>query len=373
MEFLFALPLRQRAVSSAQNLVQLLRLNDLGITDIDEQAFVAAYIMRHLKRVCLVLYGMDEVKLQQCSSFVQDILKGKKLRDVNLIVTSRPSSQVLNLDQRYPFTRRVELVGFDIHDIHQYAHSVLSEGDAANFLEQVSSNPQLVSFMQTPINCVNACALYRFGKTTLPRTTTAIVSEMLRLVVKQKEEKVTGQAQTDFPKQWQDVAAHLREATDDLACFAFFRLINQCMVFREKDFQQHGLSQEALALGLLESCCDMQYEGIEQQRFAHLIMQESLAARHVIKTVSTDDDLDWLVSELGPLTGHLNAFYRCLSAELQTESGVDTLILALLCVPTFGVFCGAGSWKGEEMAPRFHCRLRYRHKGSALSALSHCW
>ena len=211
---------------------------------------------------------------------------------------------------------------------------MLSEGDAANFLEQVSSNPQLASFMQTPINCVNACALYRFGKTTLPRTTTAMVSEMLRLVVKQKEEKITGQAQTDFPKQWQDVAAHLRQATDDLACFAFFRLINQCVVFREKDFQQHGLSQEALALGLLESCCDMQYEGIEQQRFAHLIMQESLAARHVIKTVTSEDDLDWLVSELGPLTGHLNAFYRCLAAELQTESGVDALVQALLCVPT---------------------------------------
>ena len=112
MEFLFALPLRQKAVSSAQNLVELLDLNDLGITNTKEQSFIATYIMRHLKRVCLVLDGMDEVKLQQCSSFVRDILKGQKLRAVNLIVTSRPSSEVLNLDQRYPFTRRVELVGF---------------------------------------------------------------------------------------------------------------------------------------------------------------------------------------------------------------------------------------------------------------------
>ena len=74
---------REQQVSNAQNLVQLLRLSHFDINDISDQAEICTYVMRNLKRVCIVLDGLDEVKLQNCSPYVRSIIQGQALRDVN--------------------------------------------------------------------------------------------------------------------------------------------------------------------------------------------------------------------------------------------------------------------------------------------------
>ena len=160
MEFVFALPMRESSVNNAQNLVQLLRLSHFDINDISDQAEICTHITRTLKRVCIVLDGLDEVKLQNCSPYVRSIIEGKALRDVNLIVTSRPSTEVLELDRKHPFNRRIEVVGFRRQDLSKYVRKLLSEDDATDVMAQVDAHPQLAAFMQTPINCAQACLMY---------------------------------------------------------------------------------------------------------------------------------------------------------------------------------------------------------------------
>ena len=137
---------------------------------------------------------------------------------------------------------------------------------------------------------------------------------------------------TIFIERWETVPDYLKEAAMDLGSFAFRMLVDQHAVFRYEQFRQGRLSRIAYDLGLLESCCDLQYDSTPQWRFAHLSMQEALAARFVANRITTED-IPWLVGELGPLTGHLNTFYRCLAAELD-QTGVDSLIRAIFSAPT---------------------------------------
>ena len=67
------------------------------------------------------------------------------------------------LDQEFPFSIRLELIGFSKKEITKYAKTVLSAEDAAKFNQQVEDNKQLQALLNTPINCVNACRLFRSG------------------------------------------------------------------------------------------------------------------------------------------------------------------------------------------------------------------
>ena len=104
-------------------------------------------------------------------------------------MTSRPSTEVLELDRKHPFNRRIEVVGFRRQDLSKYVRKLLSEDDAADVMAQVDAHPQLAAFMQTPINCAQACLMYRSGLTKLPTTIPAIASHTLRSVFKLSEGK----------------------------------------------------------------------------------------------------------------------------------------------------------------------------------------
>ena len=188
VEIVLAFPLRRPEVQSARTLQQLLEYHgEWSSAELDD---MCVYIRDHIHRVCVILDGLDEINLQTCSSFIKRIVIGERMKGAHVIVTSRPSTEVLELASKHPFDRCVEITGFSDEAVARYVSNVLSVADAAAVMQQVSSNAFLAAFMRVPVNAVYLCSLYRDGCHELPTTLPAIVSCMMLAVTKQRLEKL---------------------------------------------------------------------------------------------------------------------------------------------------------------------------------------
>ena len=330
IDLLFALPLRKPSVHLAKDLEELLDLKRHGFHRQTDREEICDYISKNLNRVCIILDGLDEVNLSQCSDFVLEIIQGVSMDGVRLIVTSRPSIPVLQLAKKHPFNERLEVLGFGQEDVAQYVGKVLRSDDAEEVMKQVNASPSLAGLMQIPLNAASICMLYRSGVETLPTSMTSIVKSVIHQVIKQNQEKKLEEmdADEDFSK----LDPMLLDPVKELAAFAFRTLVDKVLVFEKHHFIEHKLSKEALSLGLLVACDTNSPHSQPQFVFYHLSMHEGLAAHHVASFLTCADDITWLVDTLGGLSGHLNTFWRFLAAKLDLSS-VNSMIGALLSTP----------------------------------------
>ena len=330
IDLLFALPLRKPSVHLAKDLEELLDLKRHGFHRQTDREEICDYISKNLNRVCIILDGLDEINLSQCSDFVLEIIQGVSMDGVRLIVTSRPSIPVLQLAKKHPFNERLEVLGFSQEDVAQYVAKVLRSDDAEEVMKQVNASPSLAGLMQIPLNAANICMLYRSGVETLPTSMPSIVKSVIHQVIKQNQEKKLEEmdADEDFSK----LDPMLLDPVKELAAFAFRTLVDKVLVFEKHHFIEHKLSKEALSLGLLVACDKNSPHSQPQFVFYHLSMHEGLAAHHVASFLTCADDITWLVDKLGGLSGHLNTFWRFLAAKLDLPS-VNAMIGALLSIP----------------------------------------
>ena len=327
IDLLFALPLRKPSVHLAKNLAELLDLEGHGFHRQTDREEICDYISKNLNRVCIILDGLDEINLSQCSDFVLEIIQGVSMDGVRLIVTSRPSIPVLQLAKKHPFNERLEVLGFSQEDVAQYVGKILRSDDAEEVMKQVNASPSLAGLMQIPLNAANICMLYRSGVKTLPTSMPSVVTSVLHQVIKQNQEKKLEEmdADEDFSK----LDPMMLDPVKELAAFAFRTLVDKVLVFEKHHFIEHKLSKEALSLGLLVACDKNSPHSQPQFVFYHLSMHEGLAAYHVASFLTCADDVTWLVDTLGGLSGHLNTFWRFLAAKLDRLS-VNSMIGALL-------------------------------------------
>ena len=330
IDLLFALPLRKPSVHLAKNLAELLDLEGHGFHSQTDREEICGYISKNLNRVCIILDGLDEVNLSQCSDFVLEIIQGVSMDGVRLNVTSRPSIPVLQLAKKHPFNERLEVLGFSQEDVAQYVGKILRSDDAEEVMKQVNASPSLAGLMQIPLNAANICMLYRSGVKTLPTSMPSVVTSVIHQVIKQNQEKKLEEmdADEDFSK----LDPMLLDPVKELAAFAFRTLVDKVLVFEKRHFTEHKLSKEALSLGLLVACDKNSPHSQPQFVFYHLSMHEGLAAHHVASFLTCTDDVTWLVDTLGGLSGHLNTFWRFLAAKLDQPS-VNSMIGALLSTP----------------------------------------
>ena len=327
IDLLFALPLRKPSVHLAKNLAELLDLEGHGFHRQTGREEICDYISKNLNRVCIILDGLDEINLSQCSDFVLEIIQGVSMDGVRLIVTSRPSIPVLQLAKKHPFNERLEVLGFSQEDVAQYVGKILRSDDAEEVMKQVNASPSLAGLMQIPLNAANICMLYWSGVKTLPTSMPSVVTSVIHQVIKQNQEKKLEEmdADEDFSK----LDPMMLDPVKELAAFAFRTLVDKVLVFEKHHFIEHKLSKEALSLGLLVACDKNSPHSQPQFVFYHLSMHEGLAAYHVASFLTCADDVTWLVDTLGGLSGHLNTFWRFLAAKLDRLS-VNSMIGALL-------------------------------------------
>ena len=330
IDLLFALPLRKPSVHLAKDLEELLDLKGHGFHRQTDREDICDYISKNLNRVCIILDGLDEVNLSQCSDFVLEIIQGVSMDGVRLIVTSRPSIPVLQLAKKHPFNERLEVLGFSQEDVAQYVGKILRSDDAEEVMKQVNASPSLAGLMQIPLNAANICMLYRSGVKTLPTSMPSVVTSVIHQVIKQNQGKDLDSMDAD--EDFFELDPMLLDPVKELAAFAFRTLVDKVLVFEKRHFVEHKLSKEALSLGLLVACDKNSPHSQPQFVFYHLSMHEGLAAQHVASFLTCADDVRWLADTLGGLSGHLNTFWRFLAAKLDLPS-VNSMIGALLSTP----------------------------------------
>ena len=326
MALVFAFPLRRPSVHSAKDLEELLCLSRHGFHRQSDQEDICEYISENMARVCFILDGLDEVDLCKCSDFIQGLIQGDEMDGLRLIVTSRPSIPVMELVKANPFNLRVEVLGFSEDELRRYVGKVLIPDQKTKLMQHIATSPPLAAYMQTPVNAANVCMLYRTGVTTVPTSLTHIVTAILRQVLVQNESRE--KRPRHVADHWKDINPILLEPINELAAFAFKMLVDKVTVFEKRHFEENQLSDKAQFLGLFVASDDNCADSPPLFIFTHLSMQEALGARHIASSI-VDDEIRWLVRDLGSLTGHLNTFWRFLAAGLSAR-GVDELICALL-------------------------------------------
>ena len=159
-DLLMARELRHEDVRLAKVVNELLGLHALNLME-DQRETVADRIHNNPRRDCIVLDGLDETRTSHCSQFVSDVMKGKALKGLRIIITSRPCGEAFNLTDGKKHDRRVELID-RCNDVETYIRKILNGREARQLLRKVRNNPQVMSMMTTPLLAYEFCKVNRF-------------------------------------------------------------------------------------------------------------------------------------------------------------------------------------------------------------------
>ena len=283
--------------------------------------------------------AFEDCAVVEMSRLISSILGGHMMKEVRLLVTSRPGG-VIDYDS---FDRRAEIYGFTRDRISEYiAKFSKAKGDdkLAEYIEAyISRNVNITSFCYIPLQCnlVCRCAWMNFcGKSQehLPETLT----ELFVMSVKQFADE---RHQSSHSKKC-DVIAECRETLRSLASLAKYGMeqtpIKVTFLMDEID----GLPsvEEAMQCGLMTESRETHTDPLfvdEPQiyYFQHLTMQEFLAAGALVGDLeevrrlvmrAPDRQLDLVLMFLAGLLGNgKNHVFLC-SLDLQWDVPVGDLI-----------------------------------------------
>ena len=284
----------------------------LGIANVEDKQRLMDFIADHPHRVCLILDGLDETKLESCSRFVEDILRGEELHGLRVILTSRPCDDAFALCEECPFSQRLEVVGFLPADVEEYVRRVLNEEQARDLLGVLAEDMNLASVMSTPYFAARVCELYKWSQR-IPRCVSDI-HELMILQIAESRSKKSFKSMKELP-------ADFQKSLLDLGEFALRMLLAKRLCFPESEMMALSLCESAVPLGMLVSCEPDLIAGRERQyRFSHLVLQEFFSALFVAMSGRLyPGKITRLVEALGALSGHLNTFWQLLASQLDSE------------------------------------------------------
>ncbi|XP_065195773.1 NACHT, LRR and PYD domains-containing protein 3-like [Sycon ciliatum] len=309
-DLVLAVELRRAEVQAATSLCDLLarRFSSLDV-EIDELLEMSRFFRSNQSRLCIVLDGLDECKLENCSEYMRDLLLRRRSGDMHVVVTSRPCTDAHTLSQCGEYQQQVEVIGFSPDNVATYVRKVVGGVKGEAMLEQLRSQEGTMSLMGTPLFAALACELFMDDRdgSKLPESSTGLYEFLVRRVMERragKRYKTLSTIKTDEV-----------EVLKELSAFALSMLAQQKMVFNEEDVISAQLSAPAIELGLLMAYKSTSSTEDRQYRFAHLSIQEFLAAWYVSSEMLNDEnDAAWLVRRVGHYSGHMTMFWRFLIA-----------------------------------------------------------
>ena len=283
----------------------------------------------------------NENAVVEMSRLISSILSSHTMKDVRLLVTSRPGG-VIDYDS---FDRRAEIYGFTRNRISEYiAKFSKAKGDdkLAEYIEAyVSRNVNITSFCHIPLQCnlVCRCAWMSFcgkSKEQLPETLTEL------FVMSVKQFAAERHQSTHSKKQKPDVIAELRETLLSLASLAKYGMEQTPtkVTFLMDEIDGLPSVEEAMQCGLMTESRETDTDPLfvdEPQiyYFQHLTMQEFLAAGALVCDLeevrrlvmrAPDRQLDLVLMFLAGLLGNGKNHMYLRSLGLQWDVPVSDLI-----------------------------------------------
>jgi hypothetical protein len=339
-ELVLLLSLRHKEIASVDSIPELLGLLHSSKTLCSSVADLLEETEGD--KVLIIADGWDELVAdlrQSEDSFLYKLIFGKTLPFVSSIVTSRPFASAPF--HQLPFIDQfVEVCGFDKGRIVEYIQSEFENDKERmdHLLEQLESNPVVMSVCSIPLNCVIVCHLWRWRTLdeALPTTMTELYTKLILNITLRNIQKMNEFKYVRSMQNIDSLPSDLQESWINLCRFALQALKNDKIFFSSKELMSlfpQGLDK-VLSFGLLQSADHILETGYETFfYFLHLTFQEYLAALHLSK-MSVEE-------QLGAFQSH--------RSEKSTMSD-------MLCRFFFGIyFSPTGKMKGLDFNKAIKC------------------
>ena len=270
------------------------------------------YIRHNPERVLLIFDGFDEysgrTKINEDDIpyrnseeetmpvyfLMKKIVEGKILTGATILTTTRPNA--VSCITSLHFDKTVEILGFSTEQVNNYVEKFTKEADKAETIKQhITSNLNLVAFCYVPVNCFIICScllelLGNTGFTSLPTRLTEIYSIAVRMFYfsydddQYRHNKTEGQQY--FLKPFKELPSSVQNVFTRLGKIAFDGIKNGRLIFEShevNDLESNGLFHR------LPDFRDRPLaEGRAQYCFLHLTLQEFLAAKYLVDTLSSE-------------------------------------------------------------------------------------
>ena len=259
------------------------------------------------ENILLIFDGYDELSYEQREeeSLFLDIIRGDKLPECSVLVTSRPYASD-HLKQLPSINRHVELLGFKKEQIYTcIRQNVSKESSATDLITELEKREDIVSLCYYPLNCVITVHLFeKCGA--LPATMTKLfhdfVLESVKRDVKVARREVFLKRQIDAVNELDRLPQSISEQLTALESLAYKSLASDQFTFTFEDLQtcftdcSVSLVDDPMShcLRLITSLAKFDDSTANQYQFFHLSIQEFLAARYASKTFKNEEQIDLL-------------------------------------------------------------------------------
>ena len=276
------------------------------------------YICHNPERVLLIFDGFDEYsgrteinkddvpyrnneeERMPVHFLLKKIVSGKILTGATVLTTTRPNA--VRCITSLHFDKTVEILGFSTAQVIDYVQKFTKEKDKAETIKQhITSNLNLVAFCYVPVNCFIICwclleLLGNTGFTSLPTRLTEIYSIAVRMFYfsydddQYRHNKTEGQQ--FFLRPFKELSSPVQEVFKRLGKIALNGIKEGRLIFEShevKDLENNGLFHR-----LPDTKDRPLAEGRKQYCFLHLTIQEFLAAKYLVDTLSSEELQDFV-------------------------------------------------------------------------------
>ena len=249
------------------------------------------------------------------TSLVLNLLSGELLSGCTVVVTTRPTPLISEIRQIIAFDRYAELGCFKTKDLEEYVEEFFRDkGESSTIVrDRFHGDENLKVLCSVPLNCFLLCSWIdilapmitkeKIRDIQFPSTTTGIFERLLDLCMfplNQQEEEYT-----PHPSQVRAPISFAQETIDNLSHLALEGIIQERLIFREADFVRVQLDtievDNLVEAGFLRNL-RAKPTSTNQPRedafcFRHPTVQEFLAARRIVRSMSPTEFREFLEAE----------------------------------------------------------------------------
>ena len=279
--------LRDEAVQNARTLADILPARNLEMS----QRIASQLQATDGKNILFVFDGWDEFpKDLMNNSLVSTIIQHAEkvsLHQSTVLITSRPvaSGNLLHIADR-----RVEILGFTQHQIHEYIEKALdgNSTDIQKLVQHLEDHPVIEGYCYIPLHSAILVHVFLTMKGSLPTTLHELFSSLVLCCI--VREQATREPSTILPElsSLDDLPDDLKSNLSNLCVLAYNGVMESKIVFNSIDLKKSHLPTILPSLGILQAI-----EGLTltskslSYNFLHLSVQELLAAYHISQMTSS--------------------------------------------------------------------------------------